>query len=69
MQFGQLKNECFRDFARNLNSWESLDEDFENRARQKRRKVIQDYLQDFSRFNSESLYPWGDLTSLVESFI
>lgn len=33
-----------------------------------RKRILEKYLLDFSRFDSESLYPWGDLTFLIESF-
>lgn len=33
-----------------------------------RKKILDRYLLDFKRFDSESLYPWGDLTYLIESF-
>ena len=33
-----------------------------------RKRILEKYLLDFRRFDSESLYPWGDLTFLIESF-
>ena len=34
----------------------------------KRNKMIQDYLEDFKKCDLESVYPWGDLSKLVEFF-
>lgn len=33
-----------------------------------KKRILERYLLDFRRFDSESLYPWGDLTHLIESF-
>lgn len=65
MQNEKNQNEYINNLNTKLNEWSfEFDEDHKNR----RRKIIQTYVDDFKTFDSESLYPWGDLSMFVESF-
>ena len=59
------QNEFINNLNTKLNDWGS---EFEEDHKIKRKKIIHSYLEDFKNLDSESLYPWGDLSMFVESF-
>ena len=65
MTIETTQNEYIKNLNSQLNDWGV---DFEEERKIKRKKVIHSYLEDFKNLDSESLYPWGDLSAFVESF-
>jgi hypothetical protein len=61
----KTSNEYLNNLNVKLNEW---GHDFEEEKRIKRRKIIHSYIEDFKSFDTESLYPWGDISMFVESF-
>jgi hypothetical protein len=65
MSVEKMSNEHSNNQNFKLNEW---GREYEEEKVSKRRKVIHSYLEDFKNLDSESLYPWGDLSMFVESF-
>jgi hypothetical protein len=58
-------NDYLNNLSTKLNEW---GHNFEEEIKNRRRKIIHSYLEDFKSLDSESVYPWGDLSLFVESF-
>ena len=65
MSLEKSPNEYINNLSTKLNEW---GHDFDEEKKNSRRKIIHSYLEDFKNLDSESLYPWGDLSMFVESF-
>jgi hypothetical protein len=65
MAIALTQNDYLNSLSTKLNEW---GHDFEEEIKSRRKKIIHSYLEDFKNLDSESLYPWGDLSMFVESF-